>query len=360
MPLNQPYVTYGDVSSQWTDPRIYQFPGYVSRMEAASGLLVRGLLINGNYLLSDSCTIFPQQDIKMEDFVQGGPKQAIANIGKKWVEGKITCPIRVNEDNEVEQAVKDILNHAQYPNTPIKVDTNHSLAFAGLTTKFPGTDGNELITFDTLIVKRLILKATPEQGVKLEADFIGMIETRRASYLVEPPEGNILGRSLGWGDCTASRYESAMRTVSSLQIDITNKETLMVFLNPIETPVENRSEMTQIIGVKGVEWGGQYVETLRRGVETGTYIHGGWMVNENLIVQFGPIFARLPVPIFKPAEQPLTSKLYLRTTKFWSQSRPNISNTIDLLFFFDALPNTEESYPPVYSQNGDVITELVP
>jgi hypothetical protein len=89
MPLIQPYTTYGDVSAQWTDPRIYQFPGYVSRMEVASGLLVRGLLINGNYLLSDSCTIFPQQDVKMEHFVQGGPKQGIANIGEKWVEGKI-------------------------------------------------------------------------------------------------------------------------------------------------------------------------------------------------------------------------------------------------------------------------------
>jgi hypothetical protein len=211
-----------------------------------------------------------------------------------------------------------------------------------------------------LIVKSIVLKATPESGVKLEADFVGMIETRRASYLVEPPEGNILGRALGWGDCTASRYESAMRTVSSLQINVTNKDSRHVFLNPKDTPVENRSEMTQILGVKGVEWGGQYTETLRRGVETGTYIHGGWMVDENLLVGFGPIIARIPTPIFKPAEQPLTPKLYIRTTNFWTQSRPNISNTIDLLFFFNTLPDTESTYPPIFTQNNDIITELVP
>jgi len=360
MPLNQPYVTHADVTSLLPDSRHYQFPGYVSRMEPATGLLVRGVLVNGNYLLCDSCDLFPKQDVKMEIFVQGGPKQSIANIGKRWVDGKIVCPVRVNEDNEVEQAVQDILAHAQYPNTPIKIDTNHSLAHLKLTSKYPGTDDNELVTFDTMIVKDLTLKASPTEGVKLEVSFIGMVEERRASYLVSPPDGLILGRALGWGDCTASRHESAMRSVSSIQVYIKNQESLHVFLNPIETPVENRSDNTQIIGVKSVDWGGVFVETLRRGVETQTYIHGGWMVNEDLVLEFGPIFARVPVPLFKPAEQPLSPKLFLRTTSFWTQSRPNISNTKDLLFFFNSLPSTETPYPPVYTVTGDIIATLVP
>lgn len=360
MPLNQPYVTYGDVSAQWTDPRIYQFPGYVSRMEAATGLLVRGVLINGYYLLCDSCDVYPKQDIKMEVFVQGGPKQSIANIGKKWVDGKIVCPVRVDEDYALEDAIREILENAQYPNKTIKIDTNHSLAHLKLTSKYPGTDDNELVTFSTMIVKEMTLKATPTDGVKLEVSFTGMVEERRASYLVSPPEGYILGRALGWGDCNASRYESSMRSVSSLQVHIKNEESLHVFLVPAGTPVELRDDNTQIVGVKRVDWGGSYVETLRRGVETHTYIHGGWMVNENLIMEFGPIFARIPVPLFNLAEQPLSPKLFLRTTKFWTQSRPNISSTQDLMFFFNELPTTESAYPPIYTKTGDVTTTLVP
>lgn len=360
MPLQQPYTTYGDIAAHWTDPRIYQFPGYTSRMESATGLLVRGVLVNGYYLLCDSCDVYPRQDIKMDWYVQGGPKQSIANMRERWVEGKIICPVRVNENYEVEQAVREILTNAQYPNRPIKLDTNHALAHLNLTSKYPGTDNNELVTFDTMIVKSLTLKATPAEGVKLEVEFVGMVEERRASFLVEPPDGTLLGRALAWGDCSASRYESSMRTVSSIQVYIKNQESRHVFLNPAGTPVENRSDNNQILGVKGVDWGGSYIETLRRGVETHTYIHGGWMVNENLILEFGPIYARIPVPLFKPAEQPLTPKLFLRTTTFWAQSRPNISNTQDLMFFFDALPTDEEAYPPVYIETGDIVTELVP
>lgn len=360
MPLIQPYITYGDVSAQWTDPRIYQFPGYVSRMEPATGLLVKGVLVNGHYLLCDSCDLFPKQDMKMETFVQGGPKQSIANIGKKWVDGKIVCPVRVDADYVLDEAVREILENAQYPNRTIKLDTNHSLAHLKLTSKYPGTDDNELVTFDTMIVKDLTLKSSPADGVKLEVSFSGMVEERRASYLVSPPEGYILGRALGWGDCKASRYESSMRSISSLQVYIKNQESLHVFINPGGTPVENRNDNTQIIGVKGVDWGGSYVETLRRGVETQTYIHGGWMVDENLVLEFGPIFARIPVPLFKPAEQPLSPKLFVRTTNFWSQSRPNISNTQDLMFFFNNLPTTESVYPPIYTKLADISTTLVP
>ncbi len=358
MPLIQPYVTYGDVSAQWTDPRIYQFPGYTSRAESATGLLVRGVLVNGHYLLCDSCDLFPKQDMKMQVFVQGGPKQSIANIGKKWVDGKIVCPVRVDEDYVLEEAVKQILENAQYPNKTIKLDTNHSLAHLKLTSKYPGTSDNQLVTFDTLIVKDLTLKATPTDGVKLEVSFIGMIEERRASYLVSPPEGAILGRALSWGDCSASRYESAMRTVSSLQVYIKNQESMHVFLNPAGTPVENRNDNNQILGVKAVDWGGSYVETLRRGIDTQTYIHGGWMVNENMVIEFGPILARIPVPLFKPAEQPLTPKLFLRTTSFWTQSRPNISKNEDLLFFFNTIPDLDIAYPPSYTQIGDIVSSL--
>lgn len=358
MPLIQPYITYGDISAQWNAQVTNQFPDAISRMEAATGLLVRGVLVNGHYLLCDSCDLFPKQDMEMETFIQGGPKRSIANIGKRWVDGRITCPVRVDKDYILDEAIKQILENAQYPNKTIKIDTNHSLAHLKLTSKYPGTSDNQLVTFDTLIVQDLKLKATPTEGVKLEVSFTGMIEERRASYLVSPPDGFILGRALGWGDCTASRFESSMRTVSSLQIYIKNKPSLHVFLNPINTPVENRSDNTQIIGVENVDWGGLYTEVLRKGVDNHTYVHGGWMVNENLVMEFGPIFVRILVPLFKPAEQPLSSKMFVRTTYFWSQSRPNISSSQDLLFFFGGLPSSDSAYPPLYSNSSDIVTTL--
>jgi len=351
------YQKSADIESLAYDGRLEQSPGMMSRLEPATGLLVRGVSVNGKYLLTDSCDVYPRQDMKMEWFVQGGNLPGVANIGKKWVEGQIVCPVRVDRNGNIEPAVQAILENAHYPYKGLKLDTNHTLSFFGLTAENGGTDGNEMLSFDCLVVKDLSLKGAPGQGVKLTVSFIGTIEERKSSWLVAPPENYILGRALEWVDCNTSRYESEMRTVIASEVTIKNEIDMRVFLNPISTTASQRSDQVQVMGVKKSEWGGSFSEFLRLGAERHTYIHGGWMVNENLIMEFGPIIARIPVPLFQLGEQPFAAKVLKRSTKFWSQKRPNISNTKDLLFYFGSI-SADAPYPPIYTTSRDIESEL--
>ena len=92
------------------------FPGSFSRAQFATGLLIRSIKINGDYLLVDSCTINQTQEIDMSKlYIQGGPGRAIANIGAKKFSGELSFPIRVDRDNILEPAVRTILQHAENP-----------------------------------------------------------------------------------------------------------------------------------------------------------------------------------------------------------------------------------------------------
>ena len=75
------------------------YPGILTRGEFATGLITRGIKINGNYLLVDSCNINQSQQIDTsEKFLQGGPGSSVSDIGAKKITGDISFPIRVDDN----------------------------------------------------------------------------------------------------------------------------------------------------------------------------------------------------------------------------------------------------------------------
>jgi hypothetical protein len=131
------------------------FPGALTRVQFATGLLIRSVKINGDYLLVDNCTINQTQEIDMNKlYIQGGPGTAIANIGAKKFTGELSFPIRVDRDNVLEPAVKTILQHAENPMYALTLDTNHMLSHINLTAENGGTDNNELLTLDQMVLKK--------------------------------------------------------------------------------------------------------------------------------------------------------------------------------------------------------------
>jgi len=105
-------------------------------------------------------------------------------------------------------------------------------------------------------------------------------------------------------------------------LQINNEIETPSFLLPYETTGTTRSDQVALIGVKEVKWTGEFSEFLRVGVELDTHIHGGWMVNENLQFNMGPITATYAVPLFEIAELPLTSKILTRKTKWNAMISP--------------------------------------
>lgn len=303
-------------------------PDRFSANEAATGLLVKGIKINGHYLIVENCNVFPVQEVDQAYYIQGGPRSAIADIGVKHVEGEISCPVRVDKDGELEPAVIELLKNAQTPATALMIETNHVLSDLSITAENGGTDNNQLLTLDCCVISSLSLSASFDAGVKIRASIIGMIDARQETDIIAPPNGYLLHRQLSFADCDISRYQSDMRTVDDFEIKIDNKVELVKFLM---TPGE-RTDQPALLGVTSCKWGGYFQEVLRRGAEAETFIHGGFMVGENLEFQIGNINATIAVPLFKIGEQPLTANVIKRRTDFFAQIPPALDNNAGDLF----------------------------
>ena len=319
------------------------FPGVLTRGEIATGLLIRSIKVNGNYLLLSSCSINIAQEIETKvDYIQGGPGSAISDIKEKKITGNIKFPLRVDSTGAIELAASVLLTHAENPITALTIDTNHVLvhaldgivdgsdeSFIDLTAEYGGTDDNFLLSIDKAVVKSLTISAEEGGEVNVSVDIEGMID-----YAV-PDTTDIMGRALSWADCDVFRSESAMRNASSIEITITNTIETPVFLLPGNTAFQYRSDQIQFIGVKSIKWAGRFTEVLRKGVDLNTHIHGGWMVNEDLTMKFGPITALFHVPLFNIAELPLSSKAFIRTTKFTGIINPTAPLSAAGLFTFN-------------------------
>jgi hypothetical protein len=307
-------------------------PGIVSANEIATGLLIRGIKINGYYLIVENCNVFPIQEVDELYLIQGGPRSAIGNIGIKTIEGQISSPVRVDGNGDLDPAIIELLENAQNPDTILTIETNYSLSMLDqITAENGGTNNNSLLTFDSCLVKDLVLSVSNEEGGKIVVSIIGMIDERQETEIISPPEGFLLHRQLSFADCDVSRYESDMRTISQLQIHITNEVEVLKFLR---NPDEGRYDQPNCFGVQSTRWEGYFEEILRRGADLETYIHGGFMQDSRLQLDFGKIRATINVPLFKIAEQPLTSAYLKRKTEFFAQMAPMLRNPAGDLFTY--------------------------
>ena len=313
------------------------YPSILTRAEFATGLLVRSIKVNGYYLLVDSCTINPTQEIDTsEKFIQGGPGQAISIINVKKITGQISFPLRIDKNNNLEQAAKEILKHAENPISALSIETNHVLSHYNLTAENHATDNNELITLTTMVVSNLTISASPDNEIKVSVDMEGMLDSRTATDFALPDQLDLLGRALSWGDCSISREESSMRNSDSIEVTITNNLETPYFLLPYdENPdLTIRTDQIHHVGVLAVKWSGKNTEILRKGAELHTHIHGGWMEQENLIANFGSVTAYFTTPLFKVAQVPLTPSVIKRTTEWISLVRPGRPLSSGGLFTF--------------------------
>lgn len=313
-------------------------PGPLTRAEYATGLLVRSIKVNGHYLLLDNCSLHQNQDIDTsEKYLQGGPGQSVSLINAKKISGQISCPIRIDKNGNLESAVKEFLKHAENPTSALSIQTNHAFSHYDITAESHATDNNELITISTAVISNLTLSASPDNEVKLSAEFEGMLDSRTVDSFILPDQLNILGRSISWGDCDINRSESSMRSTSSLDLTISNTLDTPIFLIPYhdDAALSIRNDSIHHVGVTATKWSGKITELLRKGAETHTHIHGGWIESDNLTIKFGPINATIVTPLYKVAQLPLTNSVFTRTTEWIALTRPAISLTPGGLFTFD-------------------------
>ena len=311
-------------------------PGSLTRAEYATGLLVRSVKINGYYLLLDNCTLHQTQDIETtEKYLQGGPGQSVSLINAKKISGQITFPLRINKNGLIENGVKELLKHAENPVNALSIQTNHAFSHYNITADSHATDNNELITISTAVISNLTLSCSPDNEVKVSADFEGMLDSRTVEDFILPDQLDI--RSISWGDCDISRSESSMRNTNSIDITVTNTLDTPIFLIPYnDNPdLSVRSDQIHHVGVTATKWSGKTTELLRKGAETHTHIHGGWIEQDNLTIKFGPVTTTFITPLYKVAQLPLTPSVFTRTTEWIGLTRPAASLSPGGLFTFE-------------------------
>ena len=152
------------------------FPGILKRAELATGLLIKSICVNGDYLVVDSCDINQTQESDVKNYIQGGPAYAVFNIGAKKFEGSISFPLRVDRNNNIESAAETLLRHAAKPMQALRIDTNHVITPTIATVNDYATDNNILISLDAVMINSLKITADENQPVKITISFTGMVD----------------------------------------------------------------------------------------------------------------------------------------------------------------------------------------
>jgi hypothetical protein len=328
-------------------------PGLYDAGQIATGILVRGIRIDGYYTIVTSCDIDYEHEVDLKNYIQGGPNSSIVDIGKKTIKGNITMPLRVDRDGQIELAARQLMQVAQNPSASTVIDTNHVLSYGKIAADDGngGDEDNELLSLNCMVIESLSIKMSPESGVSLTASFTGMIDFRAPTDIVSPPTSFLLGRQLSLMDCDCSRVSSAMRNVVSFEVYVRNKVVSPAFIPPCS--VNNRAltspgtgpnqpndwafmpEQPMILGVEETRWGGNFEEVLRLGGDTETHMHAGWLQGEDLTFKFGLVRALFRIPLYKVSKVPLVAGVLRRKTEFMGIVKPSRRHSPTDLFLFD-------------------------
>lgn len=315
------------------------FPGILSRAEFGTGLNVKSICVNGDYLIVQECNVNQEQEHDVNNYIQGGPAYAVYNLGSKKHTGKITFPLRVDQDGNIEAAAKKLLKYAAKPMSALRIDTHNSLSNFETTVLNPGTDDNKNLSLDACVISNLTLSVSDGGEISVNVDFTGMLDFETESVFNFPTD-HLLGRKLTFSDCNAFRNESSMRSTSSMTVTIENQLVTPVFLMPYYTGkyvgagVTEQKDQIELIAVQSTKWSGEFTEVIRNGLELNTFIHGGLMHDENLTLDFGSVRTTFYNPVFKIAQSPLTPQVIRRTTQWVGINKPDDSMLDDRLFSF--------------------------
>jgi hypothetical protein len=310
------------------------FPGILSRGEFSTGLNTKSICVNGDYLIVEECNINQVQDHNLNNYIQGGPAYAIYNLGAKKYEGSISFPLRVDKNGNLETAARTLLTYAARPMSSLRIDTHHVLSHFNATVSNPGSDNNQLLSLDSVVINSLTIKTSDGGPVNVTLSVTGMVDAGTGSTF-NINENSLQGRVLSFAECNAFRKESSMRTTSEFEIKIENELITPVFLMPYYAGAGvTHKDQIELIAVKTTKWSGSITEVSRQGSDQQTFIHGGFMQFQNLTFEIGSITASFPNPVFNIAQTPLSSQIIRRTTSWIGINKPDASMQANGLFTF--------------------------
>lgn len=286
--------------------------------------------VNGYQLtLKEPMNIYPQQELKIRDFIQGGPRTQIYEMGGKIVKGNMSLPLTIDGNGDVDSAVKQLLECAQYPLQELTINTNYVLSKQYITADLVDARTNldncgfniyERMSFDNCGITRMTI-SVPEQGdATLDIELIGLVNKSVHPPSQTLPTYDMMRRSISYADCDVYLTDPGYHwdTTRSFNLTLENKiEPIFTFLKETDPP-ENWTDLPIVLGMGESHLQGEIKYSVDRGTaasEQLTLPSGAW-IGSDLIFDLSGIKMTLPRCIAELTQQPIELGLLQRTTKF--------------------------------------------
>jgi hypothetical protein len=285
------------------------YPGY-QRLVALNGIPI---------YVQDSFVPETDQELRMEKFIQGGPRTSIYYMGYRVVKGQFQVPFSLTPEGDIDPGVKELLNAAQYPLATNKLSTNYFLSQYGITAINNRGFGKYLrMALDPFGITNLSLSVPNKGPVMLDVQFIAMVSETEAGVTPDPSVSSLMRRNLIYADCDVrlGTPEYHWETTRSFKMTVKNEIPPIVVLRNYES----ETDQPEMLSMGTSEVWGEISYSVDRGTlfdEMDSLPSGGYF-GQDLVFDFSGIaLATFPYVVMKVTDQPIRgTEIMERTTKF--------------------------------------------
>lgn len=294
--------------------------------------------INGYQIaLKDPMTLFPQIELQHKDFIQGGPRTQIYEMTKKIVKGNLSLPLVIDKNGDVDAAIKQLLECAQYPLADLHIDTNYILGKEYITadnidarTSTANLSFNvyNRMAFENCCITKMDIEVPEIGNASLSFDIIGMISKSTPSGTYSLPTSDMMRRHVSYADCDVYLTDPSYHwdTSKSFNISLENEiEPIYTFITVSDT--QTWTDLPKLMAVGKTHLSGSIKYTVDRGTaasEKLTLPTGGWIGSDLVFDISGTMFINIPRCIAQLTQQPIELGLLQRTTDFIGLFRSTI------------------------------------
>jgi hypothetical protein len=287
------------------------------------------IMVNNNTLaLNSPINIFPEQELNIKDFIQGGPRSQIYELGKKIVKGNMSFPLTLDKNGDLDVANKEILECAQYPMRDLTIQTNYVLSKRYITADAfdyhsminnTGFNVYNRMAFTNCAINKLNISVSESKQLNVNAEIIGMVSDTPVSN-PSLPSINMMRRNISYAECDVFLTEPAYTwdTAKAFEINIENNiEPIYTFIENDDTSTWTDLPVEMAMGHSHIS--GEIIYSVDRSsadYEKASLPTGGWMGKDLIFDLSGIIIITIPHCIAELTQQPIELGLIERKTKF--------------------------------------------
>lgn len=278
--------------------------------------------------LEQPFAIYPQQTLEHKHYIQGGPRTQVHYMGGKTVKGNMNFPITLKHNGDIDDAVKEILLCAEYPERNLTIETNYTLSKWYITAdwdEFNSTDNTgfgiyERMAFTCCGITNLTLKLPEEGNASISIDIIGLVDKTESAIVPDPSSSGMMRRQISYADCDVYLETPEYHWDTSRSFDLKIENNLeAIFAIMGEDNTDYYTDLPALIGMGESKVSGTITYSVDRGTaeQEKTSFPSGSYIGSNLTFDLsGLILAQFPRVIMDLTEQPIEIGLLQRTSNF--------------------------------------------